>query len=72
MFGEQFELLILNPEKFLVGDKILTICDLLNFVKNINLNIDNYAYERELLKNEIHRFNDNKSTDRLLKEIKLI
>jgi hypothetical protein len=62
----------LNPEKFLVGDKILTICDLLNFVKNINLNIDNYAYEKELLKNEIHRFNDNKSTDRLLKEIKLI
>lgn len=61
-----------NPEKYLVGKKILNSSDLFSFINSLIKNEDFYLTERNNLKKETHEYIDDQSTIRLLKEIKLL
>jgi len=61
-----------NPDKYLVGEKIVDIEDFSRFVKLIASGVDEFVTMRRDLKNEVHYYADDKSTERLLKEIKLL
>ncbi|BFM34121.1 CDP-glycerol glycerophosphotransferase family protein [Acinetobacter towneri] len=61
-----------NPEKYLVGEKINNKVEFLRFVNQICAGLDSYSIERSKIREEIHQFIDDKSTERLLCEIGLL
>lgn len=61
-----------DPDKYLVGEKIMDANGFARFVKLIASGTDNFVSMRREVRNEVHCFTDGKSTERLLKEIKLL
>lgn len=61
-----------NPDEYMVGYKIFSLDDFLKFIVDIKNNNDFYKKERTILKNRIHSYQDNNSTERVLKMLKII
>lgn len=55
-----------DPIKLMPGNKIFNKNDLFNFICNISNEIDEYADERRELKDKMHKFQDEKSSERIL------
>lgn len=55
-----------NPLDYMPGHKIYSIEDFVRFLDDFSKNKDPYSHEREILKNIVHEYQDNKSTERVL------
>lgn len=71
-YGDKRGFTVSNPGKYLVGEKIMDIKGFTRFIRLIASGADDFLNMRKEVKNEVHRYTDGKSTDRLLKEIKLL
>ncbi len=60
-----------NINDYMPGEKIINLNDLKTFIDHIDKNIDNYKAERKKINKLFNEFNDNKSSERLAKKLKL-
>ncbi len=60
-----------NPDDYMVGKKIYSLDDLFKFIKTVVKNIDDYNQRRIELCDIIHKYKDNKSSERLAKLLNL-
>ena len=63
--------LMKNPTCYMPGDKIYCIKDFIDFLDNVNNNIDNFKSERELLRSKVHNYLDGNSSKRIIEFLKL-
>ena len=62
---------IANINDYMPGEKILNLNDLKKFINHVNKGIDNYKNERKRVNKIFNDFNDDRSSERLSKKLKL-
>lgn len=62
---------IANINDYMPGEKILNLNDLKKFINHVNKGIDDYKNERKRVNKIFNDFNDDKSSERLSKKLKL-
>lgn len=61
-----------NPLRYMPGEKLENCEDMLNFLAHVGEENDLFAKERNEIKNYIHKYQDNKNSERFLRLMKMI
>ena len=61
-----------NPESFMGGQKLFNVNDFLNFIDDVLNKNDNFKAERKDLRDRIHLYQDEKSSERVLELLGLL
>jgi CDP-glycerol glycerophosphotransferase (TagB/SpsB family) len=61
-----------NVESMMPGFKANSFDQLLEFIDQLNLGMDNYRADRQIANKKFNKYNDNKNSYRLLKSIGIL